>query len=257
MTICFMCVIIDNLEEKKNKIDINTFCKVKINQLNKMELTNFQENTYDIDLFRILNVVGDNKCFYRSIIVNLLAMTDLNKRIDPYNLVLKKVFKNYNPIINLDNIDLEYQDRAIYNLENRVIKWISKNRQNVDNPVGLSISEIISMTHGISIDEYIKRDYDEFPIWGGLPEQIAISNIYKIPIYIFRAVQFNKKTNKINEGIIVDEKPNKNTRLQLVQIINPMSDRITNQPIYLLWKHYSNGDDHYMALLPKINNLVI
>ena len=69
-----------------------------------------------------------------------------------------------------------------------------------------------------------------------------------MPIYIFRAVRFNKKSNKIAEGIILGNKPNRDTRLQLVQLIKP--NKIMSRPIYLLWKRYSNGDDHYMALLP-------
>ena len=216
-----------------------------------MNYESFLDNTIDFDLFKINNVEGDNKCFYRSVILSLLFNSDLKHLKEPYNMVLKKTFRTYNIIQDFEAIkfDQEYRDRAIYNLENRVISWISKNRHNTDNPVGLSMTDIIQMTHNIDIDSYIKRDYDEFPIWGGLPEQIAVANIYKTPIYIFRSVRFNKKKNRIGEGIILGEKPNKDSRLQLVQQINP--NQSINRPIYLLWKHYSNGDDHYMALLPK------
>lgn len=222
--------------------------------MNTSELVdNFIKSTYDPELFHIVDVEGDNKCFYRSAIMSMLSnINNLDKIKSSYQLVMKKVFNQFNTLesINKNAYSEDFYDEGIYNLETRIISWISKNQNETKNPVGLSIAEIVEMTHEMSISNYIRHDILEEPIWGGLPEQIALANIYRMPIYIFQASTLNKKTYRFNEGIIRGNKANKNTRLKLAQIINP---NLTsgNRAIYLLWKHYSSGDDHYMALIPK------
>lgn len=225
-----------------------------------MEYTRYVNNTFDNNLFQCEDVIGDNKCFYRSMVNSLIWRSDLDKLNTAKKLISSKNFKSknnyslvyddaYSPYLEKYNDSLEFQSESITYLENKVIRWVDKNRNKIYQPLGSYIYDIVRMTHDISIDEYVQRTPETSDLWGGFLEQIAIAYIYKCPIVIFRPTTFNYRSNKINEGIIKDNTPNKNVRFQITQILH--SDKEINLPIYLLWKRYGQGIDHYMSLYLK------
>lgn len=225
-----------------------------------MEYSHYINNTFDNNLFQCEDVIGDNKCFYRSTVNSLIWRSDLDKLKTAKILISSKKFKSkndytsvydgaYSAYLEKYNDTMEFQSESIIHLENKVIGWIDKNRNKIYEPLGSYVYDIVRMTHDISIDEYVFRTPKTSDLWGGLIEHIAIANLYKCPIVIFRPTTYNIHFNKINEGIIKDNKPNKNVRFQITQILH--SDMETNLPIYLLWKRYGQGMDHYMSLYLK------
>jgi hypothetical protein len=225
-----------------------------------MDYITFKNNTLDKSLFQCEDVIGDNKCFYRSTINSLIWRYDLNKLNTSKMLISSKKFKTknnyslvyddaYTPYIEKYIDPFEFQSDAIIHLENKVIKWVNKNKNRIYKPFGSYIYDIVRMTHDISVEEYVDRNAETSELWGGLIEQIAIANIYKCPIIILRPVSYNSRSKKINEGIIKGNEPNKNVRFQISQILHP--DKEQNLPLYLLWKRYGHGMDHYMSLYLK------
>ena len=208
-------------------------------------------DTYDTTSFKIENVDADNKCFYSAVLFCLLANSDLNKLAADPTKIINKHKLNYTfdieRIIRQKNLlDKDFVIETREYLEKRIVAWIKRNRETVYLPLCMPIEEIVSLTHDISFDEYISRDINEIPLWGGLVEQIAVSNFYNIEINIWRAVKYNQHTQKINEGVIKNGKTNKDVRFQLYQKIEP--DKILGKPINLLWKKRDLEGDHYMCM---------
>tara|TARA_B100001094_G_scaffold330631_1_gene396333 strand:+ start:1673 stop:2287 length:615 start_codon:yes stop_codon:yes gene_type:complete len=187
-----------------------------------MEESYFINNTLDNKYFTIKNTDYDNACFYKS-------------------------FSN---CIVTNNIHLE-MSKLIQKL---AYEWIINNSNLHNEDFNLSISELVLMSHDISINEYVKiyKHYAEDYIentkerWGSLVEQIALSEIFKIPIFIYTSQKYDSKKNKITIGKIVNNKPHKGVRYKLYQQIGMkyMNDK---QPICLLWKDGKYGP-HYMSM---------
>lgn len=211
----------------------------------------FIADTHDTNTFKIEDVDADNKCFYNTILFSLLANSDLNRLIADPTKIINKNKLNYTFDIERIIRQKNFLDKGFVKdtrdyIEKRILSWIKRNRETIYPPMCMSIEEIVSLTHDISFDEYISRDIDDIPLWGGLVEQIAASNYYNVEINIWRAVKFNQHTQKINEGIIKNCKSNKDVRFQLYQKIVP--ERIVNKPINILWKKRDLEGDHYMCM---------
>lgn len=211
----------------------------------------FINDTYDNSIYKIEDVEADNKCFYSALLSCLLANSDLNRlALDPTKIINKQKL-NYTFDIERIIRQKNFLDKGFFRdtreyIEKRIISWIKRNKETVYPPLCMTIKDIVSLTHDISFDEYISRDINDIPLWGGLVEQIAASNYYNIEINIWRAVKYNQHTQKINEGIIKNCKTNKDVRFQLYQKIVP--DKIMNKPINLLWKKRDLEGDHYMGM---------
>lgn len=213
-----------------------------------MDYELFKKNSLDQNHFKIIDVDADNKCFYSAIINNMLHRSDTTN--NPFSLINKRTFRIYKNSNTYESADIEYLEKARISLEVKTLAWIDRHRDDVFPELGIKIRELVEMTHEIPFDLYIRRDIEEYPIWGGLPEQVAISNLYHVPIHIYRPVRFNKNNSKIYEGVIKNNNPNKDVRFQHTQTITPFKQKQNgNLPFNLLWKRYSNGDDHYMTLL--------
>jgi len=214
-----------------------------------MNYDTFLHETMHRDCFKIINVEGDNKCFYRSVINNMLHFSDANKIKNPSDFIKRKRFHFQNNIEDFPFVSDPFFEKALHLLESKTISWLNTHRNDIYPDLGLKISELIEITHEIPLDQYVRRDFEECPIWGGLPEQIAISNIYNVPVYIYRSVKYNKKTNRICEGIIKGDMPNRDARFQQIQRILPYGGETPS--IYsfcLLWKKGRDHNDHYMSL---------
>lgn len=219
-----------------------------------MDYDTFLHETIQRDCFKIINVEGDNKCFYRSVLNNMLHCSHANKIKNPADFIKRKRFHVQNKIEDFPFVSDNFYEKAIHLLEAKTIGWLNTHRNDIYPELGLKISELIEMTHEIPLDQYVRRDFDECPIWGGLPEQIAISNLYGVPVCIYRSVRYNKKANRICEGIIKYDMPNRDVRFQQIQRILPYvagepQSKYTAIPFCLLWKHGRDHNDHYMSLL--------
>ena len=219
-----------------------------------MDYETFINITDKLDKFKIVNVEGDNKCFYSAVINEMIHRSDISCLKNPVTFINKRTFRSKNSVENFPIIDLDFIEKARIALELKTIAWLSNHRDDVFPDLGITIRELVEMTHEIPFDLYIRRDIDSEPLWGGLAEQVALANLYNVPIHIYRSVRLNKKTGKINEGIIkTSNVPNKDVRFQHTQTILPFkkqsNKKLNSLPFYLLWKRYSDKTDHYMSLL--------
>lgn len=188
-----------------------------------MDIISFTNSTLDNDCFIFEDVPYDNICFYRS--------------------VLKCIHKK-----NVSNEQCEVLQKSIYD-------WVQKNIDTYLSEYEMDVKNLITITHDCDVDEYLERYnifagiYDEEidDRWGGLIEQIAVSQIYNINISIYTSQKYDNKKKKIITGKIIKNKPEKNVRLRNIQNII-FND--SNDTIYLLWKKY-NKQGHYMSLLIK------
>jgi hypothetical protein len=181
----------------------------------------------------------------------MIHRSDIN--INPFSLINKRNFRLNKNIDDYPIVDIDFLEKARIALEVKTLGWLDKHRDDIFPELGIKIKKVVEMTHEIPFDLYIRRDIEEDPIWGGLPEQVAIANLYNVPIHIYRPVRFNKNNSKIYEGIIKHNNPNKDVRFQHTQSITPFKQKPNGSlPFYLLWKRYSDGTDHYMTLLENI-----
>jgi hypothetical protein len=248
----------------------------------------FHLETIDPSLFHIEDVLNDNACFYRAF-ANALHYSCLD-----INLEEIKILKNYGKLKPIDEVyeniewgyDGEEQEALARYLQKMAYHWILENVSKNLEEYDMSIETMILLTHDIDIGEYTDR-YKYFagdkiiikintgkvyksgrnknkPVfyneeledrWGGTPEQIALSEHYNIPIIILTSQKYDTAKNKIVTGKIRKNKPERNVRFRLVQIIG---ERFlpTTQPIYILWKK-TNKLGHYMSLYPKSTDTVI
>jgi hypothetical protein len=183
-----------------------------------------------MDEFTIFDVPKDNKCFYTACVLGLITRTEdsILQTIRPEKLIRKRVFHNKPVYSRISTKSPEFIAKCAELLENRVKNWINRNRNAIYEQVGLTINDIIQMTHEISLDEYVHRSINDDPIWGGFAEQIAISALYNVDVRIF------------------------NAHVDLIQHIRWISTPMHNcSSIQLLWEQdLQYGEDHYKALIP-------
>jgi hypothetical protein len=184
-----------------------------------------------MDKFIVIDVPKDNKCFYTACVIGLLSRTDDNvlKTVGPEKLIRKRVFHNKPVYSRISTKSPEFISKCAELLEIRVKNWMNRNRNAIYEQVGLTIDDIIQMTHEISLDEYVHRTINDDPLWGGFAEQIAISALYNMDICIF------------------------NTHIELIQHIRwEPAHTHTISSIQLLWdQDFEYGEDHYKALIPN------
>ena len=196
-------------------------------------MESFYNDTIDSSFFTIKNMNYDNACFYKSFV---------------------------NCISNNYNIELEMAKM----IQKISYEWVINNKNKYNDDFNMCIKDIVEMCHEISIEQYIKiyKYYAEDIIdnidierWGSIVEQIALSEIFKIPIYIYTPQKYNIKNNKINIGKINNNTPHKGVRFRLCHQIGLKYNE--KEPICLLWKDGKYGP-HYMSLFLnkeyKLNN---
>lgn len=232
------------------------------------DILHFERETIDPSQFQIEDVMGDNACFYRAlanVIFYLCQSTDVRE------LSSLKGYGTWKPIHAVYGheqwgVDGDQQLALAKLLHTQIFTWIMKHPKAPISECGMNLDMLIKTVHGLTIPEYTKV-YSQFPNhsqkiphnsnWAGLPEQVAFTRIFKVPLYIVTAVSFSSKSHRIYSGRIgTNNKPFKNVRLQLLQKIGTEFDtgehnRPGIQPVYLLWKKcYQQG--HYMALYPRL-----
>lgn len=185
--------------------------------------------------FTIVDVPKDNKCFYTACVLGLITRTEdsILQTIVPEKLIRKRVFYNKPVYSRISTKSQEFIAKCAELLEIRVKNWMNRNRNAIYEQVGLTIDDIIQMTHEISLDEYVRRTLNDDPIWGGFAEQIAISALYNMDVRIFNSVSSNR-------------------HFELIQHIRWGPNHAHNiSSIQLLWdQDLEYGEDHYKALIP-------
>lgn len=228
-------------------------------------MEDFEKNTINPDFFQIDNVENDNACFYRALANYTYFATPHDK------LNLLKRFYGWGKTKDIDRVIEKYgrysndQDQLARFLQRKIVKYIENNPQEIIPQTGMTIEDSIQLIHNISFEEYLSY-YKEFAgdiniddeldetdsyidRWGSIIEQYVISKIISCPIYVYNSQKYDKKYNKIVNGKIIKNKPEKNVRLRLTSIIG--QEYIGHKmPIFLLWREYHNNG-HYLVCYPK------
>lgn len=220
---------------------------------------NFIENTIDPNLFQIEDVADDNACMYRALanilhhrIPNITPTKLQNRELEFTNIPYENIYQHKDW-----GYYGEKQNELAKELQQIIRQWIIEHKSTIIND--FSIEQYVELTHEMNIEEY-RNLYKHFagndiPIkerWGGLVEQIAISEFLRIPIIILNSQRI-LKNGKIVTGQINNNIAQKGVRLKVYQIIGK---QYTNKPLYLLWKRSVVGE-HYMALYPKNDNDIV
>lgn len=158
--------------------------------------SHFINDTLSYDTFSIIETNTDGSCCYNSI----------------YKLLIM------NNIIN-DNL-------TTFDLQKKCVEWIKNNRHLYLSKFDMTIQEYVLFNHSLNtLDEYIKyynidssccNDDIPIQIWGGIPELIALSYLYNVNINIYTGKTYLKHKNKIIKGAIINNKPRKDFRFQLL-----------------------------------------
>jgi len=254
-----------------------------VNNQEQLKIIEFNTNTLDTNLFQVEDVVNDNACFYRAF-ANGLNYSSPNKSLhDIKDLKHFGIYKDLEETY--QNPDWGYysdkQDKLARYLQNKSYRWIKRNYKDQLEEYGMDMGTMILLTHEIDIDTYLDRytyfagdiilesfdaisnksneidnviEYEMEDRWGGMPEQVALSESYKIPIIIVTSQKYDKRYNKIVNGKIRLNKPEKNVRFKILQIYGKKFIK-SNPPIFLLWKK-KDRVGHYMSLYPKSNEIV-
>ena len=158
--------------------------------------SHFINDTLSYDTFSIIETNTDGSCCYNSI----------------YKLLIM------NNIIG-DNL-------TTFDLQKKCVEWIKNNKHLYLSKFDMTIQEYVLFNHSLNtLDEYIKyynmdssccNDDIPIQIWGGIPELIALSYLYNVNINIYTGKTYLKHKNKIIKGAIINNKPRKDFRFQLL-----------------------------------------
>ena len=187
--------------------------------------SHFINDTLSHDTFSIIETNTDGSCCYNSV-YRLLIMNNI---ID-------------------DNL-------TTFDLQKKCVVWIKNNRHLYLSKFDMTIQEYVLFNHSLdTLDEYItyynndsSNDNEDIPIqiWGGIPELIALSYIYNININIYTGKSYNKNKNKIIKGTIINGKPRKDFRYQL--LLNTTRNEFNNTYNIL---YIQNGkSSHFVGLI--------
>lgn len=235
--------------------------------------TTHEQNIISTEYFQIEDVNSDNACFFRAV-SNGLCFRSSYLSADEVLKYTKTQYGNHKTPEDLFEhaewgFSGDEQEKLSRKLQKAAYQWIKKNKQKImkwDDDFSCSVSDLVELTHGIDIHDYLKSysvfaaddlpDVDEIDDmiygdrWGGFIEQIALSHIYSIPILVLSAHRYDMKRNKIVNGTIYRNKAYRDVYFKLYQVsgIEYLSDE--KPPLFILWKKV-NKQPHYMALYTK------
>ena len=233
-----------------------------------------QQNIISTDYFQIEDVNSDNACFFRAIANGLCFRSNYISADDVLKYTKSHYGNHKKPEDLFEHAEWgfsgEEQEKLSRKLQKAAYNWINKNKNKImkwgENDFSCSVSELVEITHSIDIDDYL-RSYkvfagDDLPDvdamddmiygdrWGGFIEQVALSHLYSIPIFVLSAHRFDIKKNKIVNGTIYRNKAYRDVYFKLYQAtgMEYLSDE--KPPLFILWKKI-NKQPHYMALYTK------
>ena len=228
-------------------------------------MEDFEKNTINPGIFQIDNVENDNACFYRALANYVYFATPHDKQSS-----LKR-FYGWGNTKNIDKVLKDYgrysdeQDKLARFLQKKIVDYIEKHPEEIIPQTGMTIENSIQLIHDISFEEYISyyelfagdididaslEEEDSYiDRWGSIIEQYVISKIIGCPIVVYNSQKYDTKFNKIINGKVIKNKPEKDVRFKLTSIIG---DEYVGKklPIFLLWREYHNNG-HYLVCYPK------
>lgn len=157
----------------------------------------FINDTLSYDTFSIIETNTDGSCCYNSI----------------YKLLI------------IDNIIND--NFTTFDLQKKCVNWIQNNKNLYLSKFDMTIEEYVLFNHSLdTLEDYIEYyniDSSDninidlpIQIWGGIPELIALSYLYNININIYTGKTYLKHKDKIINGAIINNKPRKDFRFQLL-----------------------------------------
>ena len=192
---------------------------------------NFINDTLSYDTFSIIETNTDGSCCYNSI----------------YKLLLINNFITNN--------------LTTFDLQKICVIWIKNNKHLYLSKFNMTLQEYVLFNHSLdTLDEYIEyynidsriNNYNQdipILIWGGIPELIALSYLYKININIYTGKTYLYNKNKIIRGAIINNKPRKDFRFQLLMCTTRYEFETTFNILY-----YENRyTKHFYALHKNTN----
>ena len=225
----------------------------------------FIHQTINPDLFEIQDVPGDNACFYRSIANYIYYAT-------PHSNITKlKRFYGWGKTKDISSVRevmkpySNEQNQLAEFIQSKICTYIDEHSDEILPQTGMSIEKSIALIHDITLEEYLSYyevfagDIDEnqdlededyyVDRWGSIIEQYAVSRIIKAPVVVLNSQRYDTVFNKISNGKIVNNKPNKDVRFRISAIIG--EEYIGKKmPIFVVWREYYKSG-HYMSIFPK------
>jgi hypothetical protein len=189
------------VEKEKEKETVEKVKEVKELEFDVVKKVKEVKEVLEMDSVELEEVDRDGACLYECLARGLL-----------YANPILTVTKN-----NVMNLAREY----IYVHQNRMVDIYIDSEKNLR----MTFGELVKLIHEMDIDTYYKR-YKEMnrTNWGGLPEIIAISELFQIQISVYKQHLFEKK--------------------YILDFINPTEKHNYNGKIHLLLKNY-----HYSLIL--------
>ena len=186
-----------------------------------MEYADFIHSTLPNDYFKLISTNSNGTCCYQSVL-KLLKLHNLVK-------------KNLNTKV----------------IQAKAVNWIINNKQTYISLFHMYLEDYVLYNHELdSFDEYItnykiysKNNYNS---WGGIPEILALSEIYKININIYTGNSFDKKNNILTNSSLKNNKPKRDFRYILLFSTSHEYD-ININVLYI--KNNVDGD-HFIGLIP-------
>lgn len=162
-----------------------------------------------------------------------------------YNSVLK-ILKIYNLV--KPNLNTKI-------IQAKAVNWIIENQNLFLYDFHMTVKELTLLNHNLyNFQEYISnyKIYSKNTSsdqWGGIPELVALSHIYKINIFIYAPKAYNKKNNKIIKGTIINYSPRKDLRFHHIISIIENKSIFT---IHILYTKIKHNVYHFDALIKDI-----
>jgi hypothetical protein len=237
---------------------INTVINIK-------SMEQFIQNTIDPALFDIGDVENDNACFYRAI-ANYVYFAVPHEEMRNI-----KRFHSWGKTKPTETVHTKMgrysllQDELARFIQKKIVEYIEQHSAEIIPQTGMTIEQSIELIHELSLGEYlsyyevfagdvdINQDLENeaFYIdrWGSIVEQYVISKLIKCPVIVYNTQKYDTKFQKIINGKVIRNKPEKGVRLKLSAVIGEefMKDRI---PIVIIWREYNNNG-HYLVSYPK------
>ena len=225
----------------------------------------FIHQTINPELFEIQDVPGDNACFYRSIANYIYYAT-------PHSNITKlKRFYGWGKTKDISSVRevmkpySNEQNQLAEFIQSKICTYIDEHSDEILPQTGMSIEKSIELIHDITLEEYLSYyevfagDIDEnqdlededyyVDRWGSIIEQYVVSRIIKAPVVVLNSQRYDTVFNKISNGKIVNNKPNKDVRFRISAIIG--EEYIGKKmPIFVVWREYYKSG-HYMSVFPK------
>lgn len=240
---------------KKNCIQGSDFCYLSKHNNDKKLFNTLKNNIKDIffnktvssETYSIIKTEKDGSCFYKSL-ANYFFINNkyINKKLKNNDILIDRkinILECLKNEYNYENIQLLCEEIQLL-----ILEWIINNRSKKIKYMGYeTLENLVLHTHNFdTFDEYIEtysiisnRICNNINTrWGGLPEQVAITEILNIRLDVYEIVKLD--TTKLK--MISCTTKSKDHRFKKIASLNVNSNHICN----LLFENMSNP--HYSLL---------